>query len=899
MPWIRDRYRELRALLHGERPERDVAEEFEHHLAMRTEENLAAGMSPAEARAAALARFGDLAALRAETRRIDEAALRRRRLRERVNELGTELRRAMRSLARTPAFTVAAFLALALGLGATTSIFALLNAVVLHPLPYDHADELVKVMHPVPGIKADTKWGVSSAGFFFFRRGSKTLADVGAFSRYDPIVESDGRAELLVGAAVSTSLFKTLRFRPQIGRLFTDADDSPGAPSTLVLGHGYWMRRFGGDSTVLGKQLLVEGQRIPIIGVLATGEDLPDQHAEVWVPMQLNPAGPFYNSHNLHLIARRAPSVSIAATQAELAQLVAAGLPDAYPTVYTPSFMKGSQFGVEVTSLKSDVLEGLDRVLWTLLGSVLLVLVVACANVANLFLVRADSRQREAAIRIALGAGRARLLRQLLVESLLVTLVAGAAGVGIAMAAVRIVVARAPEGLPRLGEIALLPTTYVVAFALSAAAGVVFALIQSGRSAGALTSLREGGRGLTLTRRQHAVRGALVVGQMALAMMLLAAAGLMVQSFRNLSAVSPGYDSDSALAFDVALPGARYRSYETVEAFDHLLADRLAALPGVTDVGAATMIPLDDPGGCSLVFAEGTDYAKQRAPCVPTPAVAPGYFRTLRIPLRGTEPGWTDVEHKVGGVVVTKALADRLWPGEDPVGKGIKSNGNSTQPPYYRVVAVSGDLRDEGLDKPPLQAVFYPLMPMEGTMLWGPANGLHYVVRYAKTDIAQLVPAARRTIAELDAGVALARPRTLGSIVERAGVRVAFAMLLLVAAAAMALVLSAVGIYGVITYLVGQRQVEIGIRIALGAPLGEVVRMVAMQSVRFAVLGVGIGLVGAVLANRLLRTLLYEVSPTDPFTLGLVSLVLVAVAAGAGWLPARRAARISPVEAMR
>jgi predicted permease len=659
------------------------------------------------------------------------------------------------------------------------------------------------------------------------------------------------------------------------------------------------LRRFGGDSSALGRTLLVDGNQVPIIGVLEPGADLPDQHAEVWFPLRLNPAGPFYNQHNLHVIARRSPNASIAAVQAELAQLVAVRLAAAHPDVYTPSFMKGSRFGVEVTSLKSDVLEGVDRVLWTLLGSVLLVLVVACANAANLFLVRADSRQREAAIRIALGAGRGRLARQLMVESLLVSLAAGAGGVGIAIAAVRLVVARAPAGLPRLGDVALLPSTYVAAFVLAAAAGVLFALIQSGRSTAALGTLREGGRGLTLTRRQHALRGALVVGQLAFALVLLAAASLMVQSFRNLSAVSPGFDRERALVFDVALPDARYRSFEQVEAYYHQLADRLAAIPGVIGVGAATMIPLDDPGGCSGVFVEGVDASHEKAACVPTARVAPGYFATLRVPVRGTEPSWTDVEAKVGGVVVTEALADRFWPGEDAIGKGIKSNSRTGDPPFYRVVGVSGDLRDDGLDKPPVQAVFYPLIPIPGAPLWSPARGLRFVLRSSNEDVAQLVPAARRAIAELDASVALAHPRTLVEIVERARVRVAFSMLLLVAAALMALALSAVGIYGVITYLVGQRRVEIGIRMALGAQREEVVRLVAMQSMRLAALGVGFGLVGAVLANRLLRTLLYEVSPTDPLTLGGVSLALVVVAAGAGWIPARRASRISPLEAMR
>ncbi len=674
MTWTRDQYHALRALLHGERPGRDVTEEFEHHLTLRTEENIAAGMSPAEARAEAMTRFGDLAAFRAETRRIDESELRQRRLREHLDELATEIRRAARSLARTPAFTATVFVTLALGLGAATSIFALLDAVVLHPLHYDRADELVTVTHPVPGMDADAKWGVSAAGYFFLRRESRTLADLGAWYQTNLIVDGDGGAELLPAAVATASLFTTLRLKPHVGRLFSDGDVVPGARPVAVLSHAYWARRFAGDSLALSRTLRVEGNQVPIVGVLEPGADLPGRHVEIWIPMRLSPTGPFYNQHNLSVVARRSGHGTIAAAQAELAQLIPARLADAYPQVYTPSFVKASRIGVDVASLKDNVLQGADRVLWTLLGSVLLVLVVACANVANLFLVRADSRQREAAIRIALGAGRGRLARHLMVESLLVSLAAGVAGVGIAMAAVRVVVSRAPAGLPRLGDVALLPSTYVAAFILAGAAGIVFALIQARRNTAALGTLREGGRGLTLTRRQHTVRGALVAGQLAFALVLLAAGSLLVQSFRNLSAVSPGFDRERALVFDVALPDAKYRSFEQVEAYYRELSDRLAALPGVSGVGAATMIPLDGTGGCASVFIEGVDYSRDEPPCVPAHRVAPGYFAALRVPVRGAEPGWTDVEAKTGGVVVTKALADRFWPGQDPIGKGIRSN---------------------------------------------------------------------------------------------------------------------------------------------------------------------------------------------------------------------------------
>ncbi|HVT39630.1 MAG TPA: ABC transporter permease, partial [Gemmatimonadaceae bacterium] len=674
MPWIRDKYRASHVLLHGEHPARDVTEEFEHHIAMRVEENVANGMSPSAARAEALARFGDMDAARTETRRIDEPALHSRRVGERLDTIAHDLRRALRSLARTPVFTLTAFLTLALGLGAMISFFAVLDAVVLHPLAYDHAEELVSIKHPVPGFKANEKWALSSAGYFHFRRESKTLADVGVYERSNVSVSSTGFAERANGAAVTASLLHVLRFRPRIGRLIQESDERAslrGRPAAVVmLGYDFWVGHFGADTNVVDRTLNYEGTPVPIIGVLEKGETLPDQRIDVWVPEQIRPDQRPVNSHHYRAIARLARGASPEAAQAELAGFVAQ-FTTLYPTAYDPGFMSHFRFGVDVAPLQRETLGGIGRVLWTLFGSVALVLLIACANVANLFLVRADTRQREAAIRIALGAGRGRLAWQYLTESLLLTIAAGVAGLAVAAALTHMVKLRAPSGLPRVGDLAVLPSTYAFALALSAVAGVVFALMQLGRSNAALASLREGGRGLTLSRRQHVVRGALVVAQLAFALVLLAAAGVMVKSFAHLRSVKPGLDPDNVLAFDVVLPQFKYRDWESVEQFHHRLSDRLAALPGVVAVGSGTKIPLDAPGGCSLVFKENWDSAREAAPCEDTPLVAPGYFRALRIPVRGREPGWLDVENRMGGVVVTSAFAARLWPNEDPIGKGI------------------------------------------------------------------------------------------------------------------------------------------------------------------------------------------------------------------------------------
>jgi putative ABC transport system permease protein len=536
-----------------------------------------------------------------------------------------------------------------------------------------------------------------------------------------------------------------------------------------------------------------------------------------------------------------------------------------------------------------------------LFGAVGVVLLIACANVANLFLVRAESRRRESAVRAALGATRSQMVAHHLVESLMVALAAGALGVGCAIVLLRALVAIAPSDLPRLAEVGVHWTAIALGLALSIVAGIVFGLYPALRKIDT-ESLREGSRGLSASPRQRAVRNGLVVAQVALALVLLAAAGLMARSFGALRAVRPGLDPSGVLAFSIALPGTKYRTMEESAAFHRELQSRLAALPGVREVGAATGIPLRDMGaGCAVVFREGRPYGPdEEAPCVQVPRVTPGFFAALGIPVQGRAPEWRDVDAGTGAVVVTKALADRLWPGEDPIGKGMNSNGpNVTESGFYRVVGVVPELRAAGLDKAPTEVVFYPVVQLPRTWLWGPVRGPTYVVRTGLDDPAALTGSVRRVLAELDPQVPLANVTTMEEVVTRSMSRVSFIMLLLGVASAIALLLSAVGIYGVISYLVGQRRGEIGVRIALGAPASQVATMIVGQSLRLALAGIAIGLLAALAGTRVLRSLLFEVSPTDPVVLAAVAALLVALAALSSFAPARRAARVDPIEALR
>ena len=899
----------------------EVDDELRFHLEGRIEDFVARGMTRAQAEAEARRRFGDLDGYSREACDIDHRIVRGRRRMDWLESFARETRRALRSLLlRSPGFALIAFVTLALGLGATTAIYSILEAVVLRPLPYRGAEGLVSVLHPttVPGT-GESKWGMSAAGYFYFKRENRTLADLATYyTGYLTVTGEGEEAERARLAQVTANVFGVLQARPAAGRLILPDDDRPGVAPVAVLGYDFWRRRYGGDPGIVGRTIETSGGPVQVVGVAERGFNLPKPapfeaatdlagfRVDVWLPLQLSDTARAINSHPYAGIGRLEPGVRAEDAQRDLAALHRR-LVELFPSAYSDGFIKEYNFRMGVTPLRDEVLgDRITRTLWVLFAAVGLVLLIACANVANLFLVRMQARRRESAVRGALGANRAQMAVHYLAESLLLTLSAGAAGVLLAMGAVRLLVALAPSDIPRLSEVGVRWTAVAVAAALSVAAGLVFGLFPF-CARGALMNqgshaLREGSRGSSPSPRQRAVRNVLVVAQVALALMLLACAGLMIRSFAHLRAVRPGLDPRGVLTFNVAIPGSRYRTADDAAAFHRDFQARLAALPGVSHVGAMTGLPLRDFGaGCAVVFREGRPYDKRGdAPCVAVPRATPGVFRALGIPVRGRVPEWSDVDARTGAVVVTQALADRLWPGEDPIGKGINSNGpDPEQAGFYRIVGVVPELRAAGLDRPPAEMVFYPAVPVARTWLWGPVRGATYVVRTTLAEPASLAPAVRRAVADIDPRVALANVTTMDEVVERSMARTSFIMMLLSVAAGMALLLSAVGVYGVISYLVAQRRAEIGVRIALGARVSQVARLVVMQSVRLAAAGIAIGLVGALAAARVMRSLLFEVSPSDPLVLALVALVLLAIALVASLAPARRAAGVNPVEALR
>jgi putative ABC transport system permease protein len=828
-----------------------------------------------------------------------------------ADSLKREIGRAIRSLARSPGFTLIVIITLALGIGATTAIFTMLDRVVLHALPYADSDRLVWLDSPTPGIKPDSRWGLSSAGFFYFQKNAHTLENAAALMPVRMTITGKRAAERVPAAQVSASIFDVLRLRPMLGRALSQTDNLPNAQPVVVISYDYWKTRLDSDPHVVGTSITVNTIPMQIVGVMGPDATIPDvtsPDVDLWVPAELDPNATPQNHHYLPVVARLSPGATVASAQAELAQITKR-FPVLFPTAYSDGFLKGTGFTTAVTPLRARIIGDVSTRLWILLGAVALVLVIACGNVANLFLVRAESRQREVAIRTALGAKRVDLARHYFTETILLALVGGAAAFGLAAIGLHVIVVLAPPDLPRMSEVHLGWLSLLFTMGVSLAAGILFGALalMGAESADDAMMLREGGRGMTSSARQHFTRGMLVVAQTALALVLLAAAGLMLQSFRNLRGVSPGFDPANALTAELSLPAARYSTMEQVEGFYHDLLTRAAAIPGVQVAGAGEVVPLGPSNdgtaiggfsGCSGMAIEspGEDRGQQVG-CIGAKTISPGYFSALGIKLRGSEPGWSDVESHTAGVVVTRALAARLWPGQDAIGKGIKLGGR--KPPFYRVVGISDDIHGSALSDPPAEAVFYPLLPIANTYLEGPVRTMTVVLRSTGVPPTVLAGSLRRILQQMDPDVPLGNVRPMEDIIARSMVRLSFTMTLLAIAASMALILSAIGIYGVISYIVGRRRGEIGIRMALGAHASRVGTMVVRQSVQFAVVGIVIGIAATIAITRVLGSVLYGVSPTDPTTLIAVSAIMLFIAVLASYVPAQRAMSVDPVEALR
>ncbi len=812
------------------------------------------------------------------------------------------LRSLLRQLARTPGFTLVAVLTLAIGIGANVAIFSVVHAVLIEALPYPEPERLVAVWHTAPGIDME-QFEQSDGTYVIYRRESRTLEELGLYDERNLSLTGDGAPERISGAGATASALAVLRAVPALGRRFVAGDERAGAEPVVLLSHALWTRRFGGARDVLGATLRLDGVTRRVVGVMPAGFHFPSSETQLWVPLTVDPAKLAVGNFNYNGIGRLRPGTTPEAVARELSALVRR-IPEEFPDEQiTAGMLETARFAVEVHPLRDDVVGDVERLLWILLGSVGVILLVACANVANLFLVRAEARQREVAVRTALGATRGQIARAFLGESAALAVAGGALGVLLAALGLRLLLMIGPQRLPRLDEVGL--DAPVLGFALAIS---LFAAFLCGGFAGLrygapdlVPALKEGGRGDTAGRSRHRARTLLVVAQMALALMLLVGSGLMVRSFWRLRHVDSGFDARGVLTLRLALPEGEYPDSAANARFVNRLLARVRAIPRVVEAGTVNLLPLDGGGNNSAHTFEDFPLPPDAVPPILAYRnVTPEYFRVMGIPLvAGRTLSAVDPGRRSAAALVSRALAERFWPHGSALGKRL-TQGLAEDGQWATIVGVVGSVRDAGLHEKPVEAVYYPLMrPLSSEGEDFPPRWFSLVVKTASADPMALAPAVREAIWSLDRNLPVARVRSMAEVTAESTARTSFTMLLLVVAAAMALLLGAVGNYGVISYVVSQRTREIGVRMALGARQRDVARMVVRSGLFVALGGVAIGLAGALAVTRLMRALLFEVSPTDPATFGAVSALLVGIALLASYLPARRAAAVDPIEAIR
>jgi putative ABC transport system permease protein len=820
----------------------------------------------------------------------------------------SSIRSIFRGFRSTPGFLLIVIFTLAVGIGANAAIFTVVNAVLIRPLPYPEPERLVDLWHRAPGLNLD-RFEHSEASYLVYRNHSQVLEDLGIYSEDAVTLTGGDQPERISAARATASVFSVLRIPPFLGRTLQEADGLPGAEKVAVLSHELWHRRFGGRPDVLGQLLQIDGVATRVVGVMPRDFRFPEADTDLWLPLTIDPAKPVVGGFNFTGVARLKPGISRARAGRELSHLVWR-IPEDYGDGEISRGMIASvKLSVFVNSRRDDVVGDVQQILWVLLGSVGVILVMACANVANLFLVRAEGRQREVAVRTALGASRRDVARLFLGESVILALIGGALGLGLAAAGVRLLVSLQPRGIPRLEEIGVDGSVLAFTAGISIIAGLLcggFALLRYGRPE-MVPALKEGGRGGSAGRERLRARSVLVVVQVALALVLLVASGLMAKSFWRMRSVDPGFDPHGVLALSLDLPEARYPDVSSTARFVQQLLERVRAVPGVASAGTVSTLPLSGGNSNSGYVIEDFPVPKDTVPpLLGTRFASPGYFEAMRIPLvAGHTFDRIDPGQRSREVVVSQALAERFWPGKSALDKRLMEGlgrDKEDRDRWCTIVGVVGSVRDLGLNEKPVESIYFPLMrpapsPDDKQREWVPRN-LNVVVRGGVAPTALVAP-VREVVWSLDPNLAIAQVRPMEEVVSRSMARTSFTMLLLVIAAAVALLLGTVGIYGVISYVVSQRTREIGVRMALGAARGDIARMVLREGFLITLVGIVIGLAGAFGVTRLLLALLFDTSPLDPAIFAAVPAVLAAVALVASWLPAERAARVEPLEAIR
>jgi len=806
-----------------------------------------------------------------------------------------DLKYGARTLLKNPGFFFVAALALALGIGANTAIFTLVNALLLKPLPYRNAEQLVLIWHRYPKLKLDEA-SISPPSYVEYRDMTSSFQNVATGTSWSVNLTGVGEPERLDGARVSYNLFTTLGVEPAMGRAFTEDEDQPGKNNVVIISHGLWKRRFGGDPAIINQTIALDGESHTVIGVLPPAFVFMQQ-ADVFKPIAFTSEQLAPNNHGfeyLVVVARLKPETTVAAARAEMDTLADRLRPEFYGN--------NSDWGITVNPLREQLVGNFRLALLVLLGAVTCVLLIACANVANLLLARASSRQKEVAIRTALGAGRLRIARQLLTESILLGVFGGVIGLGLAYVGIRALVAGVPEditgfvvGWKQIGiNIEVLGFT----LGLSLLTGTIFGLapaIQASRT-DLNKSLKEGGRSGSEGASRNLVRSILVVVEVAIAVVLLVGAGLLIKSFVRLQEVTPGFDASGILTMQIALPETRYKEREQISSFFEQVLQRISATPGVESAAVANGLPMSGNNWNASFAIEGL----QVQPGEPSPhgdphMISPDYFKTMRIPLlRGRYFTDADTKNSKPVCIIDQTLADQYWPEQDPVGKRIAAffDAKRGEPLNWReVIGVVGHVKQYGLDGKSKVQYYFPQTQR-------PVSEQSLVVR-TSSDPALLTNAVKSAISQVDPDQPVYKVTTMEKVVAGSTLQKRFSMYLLGIFSSVALLLAAVGIYGVMSYSVSQRTHEIGIRMALGARSSGVLGMIVRQGLIVTGIGVGAGLFLAFLATKVMESLLFAVGVHDPVTFVAIPVVLVAVSLLACLLPARRATKVDPMIALR
>jgi predicted permease len=880
----------------------DISVSIQEHIEERTEELMTDGIPRAQAEQTARREFGNSALLEQRSREVWQWPA--------LESILADLKFTFRRLRKSPGFAATVLLTLAIGIGANTAVFSVVNSVLLKPLPYPDSEQLVALWLNAPGAGGlanfSTGLQLSASMYFTFSQQNRTFQSMGIWTPSNANVTGVAEPEEVRTEMISDGVLETLEAPPVAGRWLSPADQDPHGTKTVVLSYGYWQRRFGGDRRAIGRTIQVDAQTREIVGVMPRGFRLVDRDFDLLIPLALDRTDQKLAGFGYNGIGRLKPDIPLTQADADIARLIPVWMdswsngPGTNPHYYeiwriTPAFR----------SLKQQVIGGVDSVLWVVMATVGLVMLIACTNVANLLLVRAESRHQELSIRAALGAGRMRIARELLIESVSLGLLGGVIAIGVAFAGLRLLVAIGPADLPRLSELSLDARSLGFTLALSVLSGLLFGSIPAVRYARTRASAMMSGTSRTASagRSRQRSRNGLVIAQVAMALVLLVSALLMIRTFAALRDVEPGFaDPQHLQTMHIWIPDLLVSDPQMATRVQNNIADKLAAIPGVASVGFAGAVPMEniDPNW-DEIRVEGKNYEGGEPPLRLFNFISPGYFNAMGTRLvAGRDFTWTDIYDLRPGVIVSENFARESWGSASAaVGKRLRQFSNL---PWQEVIGVVEDVRVHGVDEKAPAIVYWPAMrkdPYTSKPTIDAPRFVTFAIRSERAGTESFLSQVQQAVWSVNGNLPLASVSTMQEIYSQSLARTSFTLVMLAIAGAMALALSLIGIYGVISYAVSQRTREIGIRLALGAQKGMLRWMFVRSALVLTAVGVVIGLGAAAALMQLMKTLLFGISPLDPLTFVAVPLILVAAAAFASYLPARRAAGINPVEALR